>query len=80
MEFSKIRELTFQQAVELMDTLSGYETEIAAAKNAILAEDAAALYAAADAFLKAGTSEEIQTIAEYLRTAANCYETYALYE
>jgi ABC-type glycerol-3-phosphate transport system substrate-binding protein len=69
-----------QQAVELTDALSGYETEIAAAKNAILAEDAAALKAAADAFLKAGSSDEIVKIAEYLRVAANCYETYALYE
>ena len=63
-----------------MDTLSGYENEKAQAKAAIEAEDEAALRAAANAFLQAGSGEEIAKIAEYLTDAANAYATYALYE
>lgn len=68
------------QAIELMDTLSGYENEKAQAKAAIEAEDEVALRAAANAFLQAGSGEEIAKIAEYLTDAANAYATYALYE
>ncbi len=69
-----------EEATALMEALTGYETEKAMAAEAILNEDAAALYAAAAAFKKAGSTDEILKIAECLTTAANCYETYALYE
>ncbi|MBQ8747155.1 MAG: extracellular solute-binding protein [Clostridia bacterium] len=66
------------QALELMETLDGYADAKAAARAAIEAEDAAALYAAAAAFGSA--DETAATIAGYLKDAANAYETYALYE
>ncbi len=67
-----------EQALALMETLSGYEDAKAAARAAIEAEDADALYAAAAAF---GTGDETVTlIVTYLTDAANAYATYALYE
>ncbi len=66
------------QAIELMDTLSGYDDAKAAALAAIEAEDADALYAAAEAF---GSGDEtVTTIVGYLTEAANAFATYALYE
>lgn len=66
------------QALELMEMLGGYDDAKAAARAAIEAEDAEALYAAADAF---GSGDEtITSIVGYLKEAADAYATYALYE
>ncbi len=67
-----------EQALELMETLAGYDDAKAAARAAIEAESADALYAAAESF---GTGDEtVATIVQYLTDAANAYATYALYE
>ncbi len=69
-----------EQAVAIMDTLSGYDSEKTAALDAITAESAEGLRAAADAFEKTGSGEDITALVTYLRDAANAYDTYALYE
>ncbi len=68
------------QAVELMNTLDGYDFEKAKAMEGIAGENENILRTAAKAFAKAGDSEDLQKIAEYLTDAANAYATYALYE
>jgi len=68
------------QAVELMNTLDGYDFEKAKALEGIEGENENILRTAAKAFAKAGDSEELQKIAEYLTDAADAYATYALYE
>lgn len=71
-----LAEKRMDQASELMSTLSGYESEITAASEAIAAGDAAALNAAADAFERAGTDETVTTLVGYLRDAAKALASY----
>ncbi len=66
------------QALELIETLEGYDDAKAAVIAAMEAEDADMMYAAAEAF--GAGDETITTIVGYLNEAANAYATYALYE
>lgn len=71
-----LAEKRMDQATELMSTLTGYESEISAASEAIAQSDITALNAAADAFERAGSDETLTTLVGYLRDAANALASY----
>lgn len=71
-----LAEKRMSQAGELMEQLSGYQTEVAAATEAIANENIEALYAAAEAFQKAGSDETLTQIATYLTEAAAALASY----